>query len=93
MCGDANDCEDILLWEKDILQPLLAEYEPKDIFNTGDTACFFKAMPPEHMHLLVKMLQVAYNTEIDLMCWFVPIWMGVRPIVVGKVKSPTALKK
>ena len=78
MCGDANDCEDTLPWEEDILQPLLAEYEPKDIFSADEAACFFKLCPLEPMHLLMKMLQVANNPKIDLLCWFVPIWMGAR---------------
>ena len=66
MCGDASDCEDTLPWEEDILQPLLSEYEPKDILQMRLLA-FSKLCPLEPMHLLVKMLQVANNPKIDLL--------------------------
>ena len=36
MCSDANDYEDTQQWDEDILQPLLAKYEPKNIFSADD---------------------------------------------------------
>ena len=64
MCGDASDCEDTLQWEEDILQPLLAKYEPRRASMQMKQLASSELCPPEHMHLLVKMLQAANSPRL-----------------------------
>ena len=96
MCGDANDCEDTLTWEEDILQPLLAEYEPKDIFNADETACFFKAMPSRTYAFVGENVTGGKQSKdrlTVLVCANMDGSERLTPVVIGKVKSPTALKR
>ena len=93
MSGDANDCEDTLWWEEDILQPLLAEYEPKDIFNTVETACFFKAMPSRTYAFVGENVTSGKQSKDWLVFANMDGSKKLTPIAVGKVKSPTALKR
>ena len=96
MCGDANDCEDTLQWEEDILQPLLAEYEPKDIFNADETACLFKAIPSRAYAFVGENVTGGKQSKgwpTVLVCANMDGSEKLTPIGVGKVRSPTALKR
>ena len=96
MCGDANDCEDNLWWEKDILQPLLAKCEPKNISNTDGTAYFFKAMCSKTYAFVGKNVTGGKQFKdwlTVLVCANMDEGEKLTPIVGGKVKSTTALKR
>ena len=96
MCGDANDCVDTLPWEGYIIQPLLAEYELKDIFNADETACFFKAMPSRTYAFVGENVTGGKQSKdrlTVLVCANMDGSKRLTPIVIGKVKSPTALKR
>ena len=96
MSGDANDCEDTLQWKEDILQPLLTKYEPKNIFNVDEIACCFKAMPSRSYAFVGENVTAGKQSKDQLTVLFSANMDGsenVTRVVVGKVKSPTALKK
>ncbi|GFU22722.1 uncharacterized protein TNCV_762971 [Trichonephila clavipes] len=51
MCGesssvDINVCSE---WQNS-LSDLIKEFEPRNIFNTGETGLFFKFLPEKHLH-------------------------------------------
>ena len=94
MC-DANDCEDTLQWEEDILQLLLAKYEPKDIFSADETTCFFKVMASRTYTFIDENVTGGKHSKDQLtvlVCANMDGSKKLTPVVVGKVKSPTALK-
>ena len=49
MCGEANDCAEILDWDQDTLHHLLALYEPKDIFNADETAFLLQSCTSQNV--------------------------------------------
>ena len=96
MCGDATDYEYTLQWEEDILQSLLAEYEPKDIFNADETACFFKAMLSRTYAFVGENVTGGkqYKDWLTVLVCSSMDWSErLTPIVLVKSKSPTALKR
>ena len=81
---------------EDILQPLVAKYEPKNIINADKTAYFFKVMP-SRMYAFVGTNVTGSKQSKDQLSVLVCANMDgsemVTPIVIGKVKSSTALKR
>ena len=95
MC-DANDCEYTLWWEEDILQPWLVKYVPKNIFTADETAGYFKAMPSRTYAFVGENVTSGKQSKdwlTVLICANMDGSEMLTPVVVGKVKSPAALKR
>ena len=59
MCGEENDCAEKLEWDQDTLPHLLTLYEPKDIFTTDETACYYKAVLARTYAFIVEAVTVS----------------------------------
>ena len=99
MCGESNDYEDTaesLQWEEPRLPHLLTEYAPKDIFNADETALFYKAIPATIYAFQGEAIRGSKTPKDQLTLMLSTNMNGtekLQPIVIGRVKQPTALKK
>ena len=97
MCGESNEeTAESLEWEEHTLPHLLTEYEPKDIFNADETALFYKAIPATTYAFqdeAVRGSKTPMDRLTPLLCANMNGREKLQPVVIGRVKQPTTLKK
>ena len=96
MCGDSNDCSETLKWDQDILPYLLTQYDPKDIFIVDETACYYKAILARTYAFVGEAVADSKTPKdwlIVMLCTNMDGSEKLWPMVDGKVKQPTTIKK
>ena len=96
MCEEANDCAETLEWDQDTLPHFLTLYETNDIFNANETACNYKAVLAR-LYAFIGEAVTGIKTPKDQLkvrlCANMTETEKLQPMVIGKVKQPTAMKK
>ena len=81
-----------------MLEPLLQEYQPNDIYNADET-CFYYKRPHDHTYAFDGERvhgSKHYNSKAKLSLMLCTNMTGtdkLPPLVIGKVKYPSALRK
>ena len=85
-----------LEWEEHRLPYLLTEYEPKDFFIADETILLYKAIPTTTYAFQGEAVRGSKTTKDRLtllLCSNMNMMEKLQPVVIGRVKQPTSLKK
>ncbi len=92
--GEAADCPSTKEWLESTLPCILAQFEPRDIYNADETALFFRITPDRTFafsHEHVPGRKVAKDRLTLLICCNLDGSHRWKPVVLGKVKKPRRL--
>ncbi len=92
--GEAADCPDTKEWLEATLPCILAQYEPRDIYNADETGLFFRITPDRtfaFLHEHVPGRKVCKDRLTLLLCCNMDGSHRWKPVVLGKVKKPRRL--
>ena len=98
MCGESLDCPDYSQFIKEVLTPLMEEYEPQNIYNADETSLFYKSLSNHTMsfgseEVHGSKLHQSKDCMNLLLCTNMNGCEKLNPVLIGKAAHPTALKK
>ena len=98
MCGESLDCPDYSQFIKEVLTPLMEEYEPQNIYNADETSLFYKSLSNHTMsfgseEVHGSKLHQAKDCMSLLLCTNMNGYEKLNPVLIAKAAHPTALKK
>ena len=96
--GEALDCPDYDEFQRDVLDPLLKQYRPNDIYNADETSFFFRLLASRTYAFEEESVRGSKHiTSKDrlslLLCTNMTGTDKRRPLIIGKSQRPTALKR
>ena len=96
--GEALDCPDYDEFQRDVLDPLLKQYRPNDIYNADETSFFFRLLASCTYAFEEESVRGSKHiTSKDrmslLLCTNMTGTDKRKPLIIGKSHRPTALKR
>jgi hypothetical protein len=94
--GERADCPNFDKYVNETLLPLLAEYDPKDVYNGDETGLFYKVLP-NRTYCFKDDDVGGWKKEKSRLTLFLVANMDgshkLRPVVIGTAKKPQCLKR
>ena len=96
--GEALDCPDYDEFRRDVLDPLLKQYRPNDIYNADETSFFFRLLASRTYAFEEESVRgskhiTAKDRMSLLLCTNMTGTDKRKPLIIGKSHRPTALKR
>ena len=96
--GEALDCPDYDEFQRDVLDPLLKQYRPNDIYNADETGFFFRLLASRTYAFEEESVRGSKHiTSKDrmslLLCTNMTGTDKRKPLIIGQSHRPTALKR
>lgn len=96
ICGEGGDCPDTSAFVAEVLFPLLAKFEPDNIYNCDETALFYKLLP-SRTYTFKGQSVVGGKSSKDrvtlMLCSNMSGTDKLKPLIIGKTKKPQVLKR
>lgn len=98
ICGEGMDCPDTTTFREEILLPLLAKYDPEDIYNADETSLYPKLLPGRtYAFKGEKVIGSKWLKSKDrltlMLCCNMTGSHKLEPLIIGKTKKPQVLKR